>query len=768
MIHGRNRVGWQILIFVFCLLVLAPAGSARAASPDYFVEAGKNGDGSESDPFGSIAEAVEEISEHGGKSILVRAGKYNEAFTLPKGVSLVGEGDRDNVWLKQKMRMEDGSEVQNLAFTERGGIIVGGGADVTIQNIHVKNVTAIGINAEPGDGRLVMEEILIEGARKGLYIQKGREIIIKDSEVSYNREEGADIRNQVSGSITESRFRNNKESGIEVILGASKISIHSNIVKDNGSSGIATQFLFGEDRAGDVRIEDNTIEGSTNYGIDCRIPGGGPFAGDYFLNSLRIEGNTYKGNQKGDIAPRCKVLTEEESRALAEKEAREQEWEAKRQAPLLLSETELSRRTLAAAQERKAYDEIQISDERERFGQSGESLNAALLHMERYVQEMSERSSFACFFLGRDVAANRAFRATFDKAESVLDVLEQGGQGIKYDENRRVFQEVLSVSRGRLVDMQARVEGLPVCQFSLLGNMTRWFAERRDTKRIVSEEEWHQVEQSLPGNGKKILLLGTLSWTPFVRNQVVEKGDEYLFRQIRDELRGYDTVVADIALPILNAADPVPAARAVRPVSLPSRLANIFSANNIRLLSVTGLSDHDLMTTKLLAQTEANLQDTSADVFGSSGKNAARILGEKTVRFFGYDEGKPQRLERILTEIAEARKSANALIVYVAWKKTASSIANAERMNEQRLLVERLIEVGADIVVGTGVSLPIQSEDISGHRVYYSLGDMFPVTESPDGFSAISIGFDQSGSLVIEERKGRYDGDEGVVFPSSE
>ena len=89
-------------------------------------------------------------------------------------------------------------------------------------------------------------------------------------------------------------------------------------------------------------------------------------------------------------------------------------------------------------------------------------------------------------------------------------------------------------------------------------------------------------------------------------------------------------------------------------------------------------------------------------------------------------------------------------------------------MNEQRLLVERLIEVGADIVVGTGVSLPIQSEDISGHRVYYSLGDMFPVTESPDGFSAISIGFDQSGSLVIEERKGRYDGDEGVVFPSSE
>lgn len=757
-----------MLIFAFCFLVLASVGSARAASPDYVVEAGKDGDGSESDPFGSIAEAVEEIVEHGGKSILVRAGKYNEAFTLPKGVSLVGEGDRDDVWIKQKMRMEDGSEIKNLAFTERGGIIVGGSADVTIQNIHIKNVTTTGINAEPGDGRLVIEEILIEGARKGLYIQKGREIIMKDSEVSSNREEGADIRNQVSGSITESRFRNNKESGIEVILGASKMSIHSNIFKDNGSSGIATQFLFGEDRAGDVRIEDNTIEGSTNYGIDCRIPGGGPFAGDYFLNSLRIEGNTYESNMKGDIAPRCKVLTEEESRALAEKEAREQEWEAKRQAPLLLSEAELSRRTLAAAEERKAYDEIQISDERERFGQSAENLHVALSRMEQYVDEMSRRSSFACFFLGRDVAASRAFEVTSDEAGLALDVLEQRGQGIKYDENRRVFQEVLSTSRGRLVDMQAQVEGLPACQFSLLRNMTRWFAEWRDAKRIVSEEEWRQVEQPLSGNGKKILLLGTLSWTPFVRNHVAEKGDEYLFRQIRDELRGYDTVVADIALPILNAGDPVPAARAIRPVSLPSRLTNIFSANNIRLLSVTGLSDHDLMATKLLAQTEANLQDTSADIFGSSGKNVARILGEKTVCFFGYDEGKPQRLEKTLIEMAEARKSADALIVYVAWKKAIPSVASTDRIVEQRLLVERLIEAGADIVVGTGVSLPMRSEDISGHRVYYSLGDMFPVTESLDGFSALSVSFDQSGSLVIEERKGRYDGDEGVVFPSGE
>ncbi len=772
MVQVRRRMGWRILIFVFCFLVLAPAKSVCVASANYVVEAGKDGDGSESDPFGSIAEAVEEILEHGGKSILVRAGKYDEAFTLPKGVSLVGEGDRDDVWVKQKIRMENESEVRNIAFTGAGGIFVSGNADVVIKNVHIKDVTTSGIIAEPGDGRLTIDKLVIEGARKGMYIQKGREIVMKNSEVSSNREEGLDIRNQVSGSVTDSRFRNNGESGIEVILGASKLSIRSNTFKNNSSSGIATQYLFGEDRSGDVLIEDNTIEGGGNFGIDCRIPSGGPPAGDYFLNSLRIKENTYDGNMKGDIAKRCKVLTEEESRVLEEQEKQEQEREAKRQAPLLLSETELSRRTLAAAEERKAYDEIQISDEQVRIRQSAENLNIALARMEQSVQEMTERSSFVCFLFGRDVAANRAFGVTSGEAGLAFEVLEQRGQGIKYDENRRVFHEVLSTSRGRLADMQKRVEGLPPCQHSLLGNMTKWIMERRDVQQIVSQEEWHQVAQPLSGSVKKILLLGTLSWTPFVRNQVAEKGDEYLFRQIQKELRRYETAVADIALPILNDADPVPAPLSVRPVSLPSRFANIFSANNIRLLSVTGLSDRDLSATKLLKQTEANLQDTNANVFGSSGKSMVRILEGKTVRFLGYDEDKPQRLEETLAEIMEAKRSTDALIVYVAWKKAVPSAVKAERIVEQRLLAERLIEAGADIVVGTGVSLPIRSEDISGHRVYYSLGDMFPITAPPNGFSetflVLSVGFDQSGSLVIDERKGGYDGEKGFIFSSGE
>jgi hypothetical protein len=766
MTHTRNRKNQLIFGMLLCALLWLPAGLVRAAAADYTVEEGKDGDGSEADPFGSVKEALEEISEHGGKTILVRAGKYDEAFTLPKGVSLLGE-KRDEVWIRGSVRMEHDSEVRNLSFTGRGNIIVSGNADVVIKNIHIKDVALVGIIAEVGDGKLSISDSVIEGARKGLYIQKGRELVIKDSEVSSNREEGLDIRNQVSGSITESRFRDNNESGIEVILGASKILIRSNTFKGNGSSGIATQFLSGEDRKGDVRIEDNGLEGSSNYGIDCRIPGGGPPAGDYFLNSLRIEGNTYKSNRKGDIAPRCKLLTEEESRALAEEEAAAQALEAKRLAPLFLSETELSQRTLAAAADRQAYDDLELADEESRVGQALGHLDAALTLVEGQVAESRERSSLACVFLGRDIGADRAFGVVAEDAARVLGALEREEGALRFDENRRVFRETLVASRARLAAMETERNLLPACRFSLLGPVLGIFAKRAEIERVVPEETWAQASIFPVGIERKMLLLGTLSWTPLVRNQVAQQGDLYLFSQVREDLRQYDTVVADIALPILNDADPVPPAKSVRAVSFPSRFANIFSANNIRLFNTSALAWRDLAAAKLLEKTEANLRDAGGETFGSAGKSMTRILGSKTVVFFGYHENETERLEAVLTEIAQAKQSADAVIVYVAWKGGPTAPVNATRSAEQRVLFERLTAAGANIVIGTGEGQPRNSEDINGARVYYSLGDMFPSVSSlerVETFSALVIGFDQSGSLMTEERKGGYDAQAGFTF----
>ncbi len=81
-------------------------------------------------------------------------------------------------------------------------------------------------------------------------------------------------------------------------------------------------------------------------------------------------------------------------------------------------------------QEVRTFDILQFTKSKK------ENLPALQFIYDRFSKSFQSALSL---FLGRDVAANRAFRATFDKAESVLDVLEQGGQGIKYDENCQFF-----------------------------------------------------------------------------------------------------------------------------------------------------------------------------------------------------------------------------------------------------------------------------------------------------------------------------------------
>ncbi|KKP57320.1 MAG: hypothetical protein UR51_C0020G0001, partial [Candidatus Moranbacteria bacterium GW2011_GWF1_34_10] len=186
-----------------------------------------SGDGSSDEPYKKISKAVEEDCSE----IKLSKGTYKENVSLKKSVKLAGSS-KDSVIIEGKITMAHDSEVSKLTVIS-GGIDVSDEADAHLENVKIKS-SNIGIMTT-GGGKLVITDSIISGNRKGMYVQYGKTIKITDCKVYNNKEEGLDIRANVSGSINNNEIYDNGESGIEVILGKSELSILNNEIKKNKS-----------------------------------------------------------------------------------------------------------------------------------------------------------------------------------------------------------------------------------------------------------------------------------------------------------------------------------------------------------------------------------------------------------------------------------------------------------------------------------------------------------------------------------------------------
>jgi len=259
-------------------------------------------------PFFALADSenLQEEIDEGGKTIKLGSGKYTGDATLGKGKSLVGK-DKGKVIITGKITMSDGSKLEKLTI-DGGSVYVKSGANVTIENVVIKNSSRNAIETI-GTGKLkIRNSNIYSAAGKGMYIQAGKNIEITGNEIYKNREEGIDIRANVDGIISGNVVYSNGESGIEVILGKSELSITGNTMKNNGSSGITVQYYEIANDLGAVRIKGNEINNNKKYGIDCSIPSKPEtFTGTYWRKSMSLEVNNFSGNNISAINRACGV-----------------------------------------------------------------------------------------------------------------------------------------------------------------------------------------------------------------------------------------------------------------------------------------------------------------------------------------------------------------------------------------------------------------------------------------------------------------------------
>lgn len=357
-----------------------------------------SGDGSNDKPYEKISKAIEKDCGE----IKLSKGTYKESVTLKKSTKLSGNS-KDSVIVEGKISMQDGSEISKLTVIT-GGVEVQSGADAGIENVKIKN-SNIGIMTI-GGGKVVITDSIISGNRKGMYIQYGKTVKIVDCKIYDNKEEGLDIRANVSGSINNNEIYSNGESGIEVILGKSELSILNNDIKKNKSSGIATQFYSDTDKAGDVNIKNNAITGNSNFGLDCKAPSGGDGRPKgYWAKSMDLSSNKITDNKKRDIAGACKFDDDKISDATktkAEREAERLALEAKEKKQVLTTLEKVELDELKAQKEEEEQVAQRDREEKDNIDNIYREVEALLNQDEVKKDAIKARSSLLVFFMGED------------------------------------------------------------------------------------------------------------------------------------------------------------------------------------------------------------------------------------------------------------------------------------------------------------------------------------------------------------------------------
>ncbi len=379
----------------------------------YVDQDGKKGDGSKSKPYQSISQALAKDCSH----ISVAKGKYSGDIVIGKKVSVRGKG-KNQVTIAGTVTMKDGASLSGVTVTGSGGVVAAKNAAIEVKDVKISGAL-VGIKTVAGKGGVTAKNVRITDGRKGFYLQSGNHVKISNCNISGNKEEGIDIRSDVSGTISNNSIIGNGESGIEVILGKADLVISGNTIKRNKSSGIAAQYYRKTGKSGAVKVKNNIISANRQYGINCKAPSGGSPPKGFWGASLDMFSNKLMGNGDGNFAQLCglselvqqgaSMSKEEQAAALKkaeEEERKRQEEEKKKDQEALIArerkENEKAEETLRRVEEERRRKEEQQRKLRVQIEQQLEQLNGVKQADQKDNAQLNERSKFTLFLIGAD------------------------------------------------------------------------------------------------------------------------------------------------------------------------------------------------------------------------------------------------------------------------------------------------------------------------------------------------------------------------------
>jgi|GEM_PF-960055 len=272
-------------------------------------------DGSPLKPFKSISQALTFIEKNPEvKNIYIFPAQYQGSLNIPQNINLHASYPKTSIITtpsnKKNLILNGNNLVQGL--TIKGGryviYIPSEAQSIQIKNCQISDADWYGVYNE--EHLTANEQYKLEitnskissNSLQGLYLQKGTFIMANSRSIN-NGEEGIDLHIGMNSTISNCIISDNGEGGIETELGEVNLTVENCLIENNGSSGINLQ-THSENSI--VKIENNSINNNTNFGIRCALHA--KVSNPYFPKALQpfpTKFNTFSNNGKTAIDPNC-------------------------------------------------------------------------------------------------------------------------------------------------------------------------------------------------------------------------------------------------------------------------------------------------------------------------------------------------------------------------------------------------------------------------------------------------------------------------------
>lgn len=309
----KHQIFPGMVLMVFLLLFSFPANGDLY---DFYVDAGSTKlweDGSENYPFKTITTALDYVRSKGleEKNILVKKGTYAESVELTNDVNLIGEDRYETVINGEGQNRgiffhSTKSLVKNLTVKKASvNLKIDKKSKAKIEKCSIKDSKRNGIEVDHSSRSkkykftLKNSSVKNSGAR-GMYIFR-RKLEIKGNKISENGEEGIDLHTNVRGTISNNEIKNNKESGIEMIMAGANVSIRENKISSNQTQGVTIQVY--DSRLGKVRLANNDITNNKRYGVRYTKYNHRKMKmkfENFIAKCVKCRNNSFSGNSNGD------------------------------------------------------------------------------------------------------------------------------------------------------------------------------------------------------------------------------------------------------------------------------------------------------------------------------------------------------------------------------------------------------------------------------------------------------------------------------------
>jgi poly-gamma-glutamate synthesis protein (capsule biosynthesis protein) len=248
---------------------------------------------------------------------------------------------------------------------------------------------------------------------------------------------------------------------------------------------------------------------------------------------------------------------------------------------------------------------------------------------------------------------------------------------------------------------------------------------KKDMKRRVADIE-NTITSTQKQSDITFLFGGDMIFDRYIRQISEKRGYDFIFAKMHDTLVSYDRVIANLEGPItsqpsVSVGSEFGSAKNYV-FTFDPKVTQVLRDNNIRTVNLG--NNHILNFGESgLSETRQFLSQSGIDFFGDPKDDSHRVAVENVkgikVAFVNYNQFINGGDDvNVMADIREAKKLADIVVVYTHWG--TEYVAPPQKVKD---LAHKMIDTGADVIIGSHPHIVQESETYKGKKIYYSLGN---------------------------------------------